>query len=270
VTVSLLAAMGCLVGFAITAVLGLAVPAAHAHDAALLESFMSFERTRLREPLVGIVHLGDPLPYALAGIGLVAVAAGQGRRWRAVAVAALLIVTAISTQVAKYLLATPRFDAFLEQGDGQIGSAAFPSGHATAAMTLALCAVLVAPAAWRTATVVAGWLFAAGMGYGLLVLSWHYPSDVLGGYLMAGMWTALALAGLHAIERTPAVARPWRPDRQVVIGLAGGTALSALAVLAAHREAMTLIPADRPTLAIGAMAIAALAGSRAAAAARAS
>jgi hypothetical protein len=127
-------------------------------------------------------------------------------------------------------------------------------------MTLALCGVLVAPAAWRTVTVLVGWGFAAGMGYALLVLSWHYPSDVLGGYLMAGMWTLLALAGLHAVEKPPVTVRPQIPLRDVVLGVGGGTALSALLVLAASREAVTLVPPDRPTLAIGTMVIAAVAG----------
>jgi membrane-associated phospholipid phosphatase len=270
VTVPLLAALACLVGFAVTAVLALAVPAAHEHDAALLQSFMAFERTRVYDPLLFVVGLGDPLPYALAGLGLVVVALAQRRTWRAVAVAALLTVTGASTQVLKYALATPRFDAFLEELDnGQIGDAAFPSGHATAAMTLALCAVLVVPPAWRTVTALAGWAFAAAMGYALVVLSWHYPSDVLGGYLMAGMWTALALAGLHAIEKAPVPAAPWRPAVHVVLAVVGGTALSALLVLAASRETVMMFSPGRPTLAIGTMVIAALAGALAAAFARA-
>jgi membrane-associated phospholipid phosphatase len=269
VKLPLLAALACFIGLAVTAVLALAVPAAHGPDAALLHGFTSFDTRRFREPLLFVVSLCDPIPYALAGLCLVAVALGQGRRWRAAAVAALFVVTGLATQIAKHVLATPRFDAFLERFDGQIGSAAFPSGHATAAMTVALCAVLVAPPAWRTVTVVAGWAFAAGMGYALLVLSQHYPSDVLGGYFMAGMWTALALAGLHAIEKGTAPVRPWWPDRDLALGVAAGAALSAMLVVWAQRIAFTLFPVDMSTLAIGALAIAALAGALAATLARA-
>jgi membrane-associated phospholipid phosphatase len=269
VKIPLFAALACFVSLAVLAVLALHVPAAHGPDATLLHSFMSFERTRLREPLLFVVGLGDPVPYAFAGLCLCAVALARGRPWRAAAVAALFVTTGAATQIAKHLLATPRFDAFLERADGQIGAAAFPSGHATAAMTVALCAVLVAPRAWRTVAVVAGWAFAAGMGYALLVLSQHYPSDVLGGYLMAGMWTSLALAALHAIEGGPARIRPWRPDRDLAIGVIGGATVCALLVLWAQRSVFTLFPADRPTLAVGAMAIAALAGALAATLARA-
>jgi membrane-associated phospholipid phosphatase len=269
VRVPLFAALACFVALALTAVLALAVPAAHRPDASLLHAFMSFEGTRVREPLLLVISLCDPIPYAFAGLCLCAVAVAQGRWWRAGAVAALFAVTGIATQIAKHVLATGRYDAFLERFDGQIGSAAFPSGHATAAMTLALCAVLVAPRSWRTIAVVAGWAFAAAMGYALLVLSQHYPSDVLGGYLMAGMWTALALAGLHAIEKTPAHVRPWWPNRDLALGVLTGAALSAAAVLWAQRSAVTLFPVDRPTLAIGAMAIAARAGALAAMLARA-
>ena len=67
-------------------------------------------------------------------------------------------------------------------------------------MTLALCAVLVAPPALRAATAVLGGAFAVGVGYAVLVLGWHYPSDVLGGFLVAGLWTSLAVAVLHRVE----------------------------------------------------------------------
>ena len=43
-------------------------------------------------------------------------------------------------------------------------------------MTLALCAVLVAPPALRAAAAVLGGAFAVGVGYAVLVLGWHYPS----------------------------------------------------------------------------------------------
>jgi len=34
-----------------------------------------------------------------------------------------------------------------------------------------------------------------------LILAWHMPSDVLGGYLVAALWTALAVAALRAADR---------------------------------------------------------------------
>ena len=71
-----------------------------------------------------------------------------------------------TAQLLKPLLAHPRPQEWL--GKGQIAAASWPSGHATAAMTLALCAVLVgaralAPAGrGRSAR-----LFAVGVGYAI-------------------------------------------------------------------------------------------------------
>jgi membrane-associated phospholipid phosphatase len=43
-----------------------------------------------------------------------------------------------------------------------------------------------------------GALLAAAVGCALLILAWHMPSDVLGGYLLATLWAALAVAMLRA------------------------------------------------------------------------
>jgi hypothetical protein len=45
-----------------------------------------------------------------------------------------------------------------------------------------------------------GAAFAVAVSYSFLVLGWHYPSDVLGGYLVATLWTLLAVAALRATE----------------------------------------------------------------------
>jgi membrane-associated phospholipid phosphatase len=79
-----------------------------------------------------------------------------------------------------------------------IASASWPSGHSTAAAALVLCAVLVSPARLRPLVAVLGGLFALAVGSALLILAWHMPSDVLGGYFLAALWFALALAVLRA------------------------------------------------------------------------
>jgi len=88
------------------------------------------------------------------------------------------------------------------------GYASWPSGHATAAAILAFCAVLVAPARMRLGVALAGAAFALLFGAALLIDAWHMPSDVLGGYLFAALWTALAVAALRAAERRWPAARP--------------------------------------------------------------
>jgi membrane-associated phospholipid phosphatase len=262
--VPLLCAAGCLLALAITGLLALAVPAAHVRDAAILHGFMALDPARGHIVVEAVAHLVDVGPYAVLGLALIAVAALRGRARHGVAVGVLLIGTGATTQALKHLLATPRVEAWL--GHDQIGAAAWPSGHATAAMTLALCAVLVAPAALRPLVAVAGGAFAVGVGYALLVLGWHYPSDVFAGYLVAGLWTSVAVAWLALAEPRTAARRerPYEPDGTGALGVAAGAAAAALAVVAAaalalRHDGATLYALERPTLVAGALAIAALA-----------
>ena len=41
-----------------------------------------------------------------------------------------------------------------------------------------------------------GAVFALAVGVALLVLAWHMPSDVVGGYLLATFWAALGVCGV--------------------------------------------------------------------------
>jgi membrane-associated phospholipid phosphatase len=264
-TIPLLVALLCLAGLALTGVLALASPGAHERDAAMLHGFIALDRPSVHGAVHLIAHLADPLPYAAMGLALVLVALARRRVWRAGAVVALLAVTGASTQIVKQVTAQPRFEAWL--GHDQVGAASWPSGHSTAAMTLALCAVLVAPPALRVATALLGGAFAAAVGYAVLVLGWHFPSDVLGGFLMAGTWTALAVAGLRVVERRPAEERLREPS--VGIGVAAGAMLATALVAIAPRDRIALYASERPTLVLGALVIAALAGALSAGLARA-
>jgi membrane-associated phospholipid phosphatase len=264
--VPLLVAFACLLAMAVTGLLALGSPGAHERDAAMLHAFVALDRPRVHGAVVVLAHLADPAPYLLIGAALIGWALLRGLSRRAGAVAALLVLTGASTQALKHLLSQPRFEAWL--GAHQVGATSWPSGHSTAAMTLALCAVLVAPAALRPAVAVLGGAFAAGVGYAVVVLAWHFPSDVVGGFLMAGTWTALTVAALRVLE--PAHERaPAEPGLGLGLGAAAGAALAAAVAAVAPRGAVALYTAERPLLVLGALAIAALAGALAAGLARA-
>src|SRR3954449_7401390 len=71
-------------------------------------------------------------------------------------------------------------------------------------MSLALAAELVAPPAYRLLVSTVGLIYTVAVGLALPVLIWHYPSDVAGGYLLAGAWSLIALAAERAAaERWP-------------------------------------------------------------------
>ena len=249
----LLAALACLLGLVVAGVLALAVPAAHERDAAMLHGFLGLDRPSVHRAIWFVAHLCDTLPYACAGLLCIVFALARRRGWRALAVAFLLAVTGVTTQLLKHALAQPRLEHWLPE---PVATNSWPSGHSTAAMTLALCAILVAPSALRASAAMLGGAFAVGVGYAVLVLGWHYPSDVLGGFLVAGLWTSLAVAVLHRVEAPEPARRPvWEP----LAGLAAGAGVVAAVVLGVRADTVALYTSERPTFAVGALTIALLA-----------
>lgn len=149
-----------------------------------------------------LVRLGDPVPVALMAVLLAAIGFASGRGRVAVLVLALIAVTSVSSQVLKAVFGHTVEVAVV--GD-VTGPDSFPSGHATAAMALALGAVLVVPRRAAAAVALVGGLLAFGVGASTVALGRHHPSDVLGGYLLSTTWTLALLAALtEANRRFPA------------------------------------------------------------------
>jgi hypothetical protein len=125
-------------------------------------------------------------------------------------------------------------------------------------MTLALCAVLVASPSWRGVAALLGGGGAIAVAYATLALAWHYPSDVLAGFLLAGLWASLAVAVLQRVEPDEGAARAALPSQRVV-AFGGLGALAAVAVVAAASDGVAQHAPARTTLIAGAVTIAALA-----------
>src|SRR5919108_443638 len=202
----LLMAAGCAALFVLVLAAAYVWDPARSLDLTGLTGFVSADDGWRETLATWLVQLGDPAPVALMALGLAGLAAARGRPRVAVAVLLLVILTSASSQWLKELLAHPR-----EQAPGldfRLGPEAFPSGHATAAMSLALAAVLAAPRRARPAAAMLGALLALAVGASVVAGGWHFPSDVLGGYLLATGW-ALVLAALlsEADRRHPATGR---------------------------------------------------------------
>lgn len=196
-------ALACVLALAAVWSIAELVPAAHLKDAVTLYRFTTLSRPGLDSIGHFLLGLLEPGLFVLWGVALVATAFARERPRVAFAVIVVLALAPLTSELLKPLMA----HAHDEVGHVQINAASWPSGHSTAATALALCAVLVAPARLRLLVGAIGALFVAAVSVSLLVLAWHMPSDVLGGYLVASLWTALAVAGLRAGERM----RPGRP-----------------------------------------------------------
>jgi membrane-associated phospholipid phosphatase len=192
----LCAAGFCVGALALTWVVAALVPATHVKDAVALYDFTLVGGPRLDDLMNALLHLLDPPLYIFWGALLVSVALVRRRPRVAFAVALVLSLAPLSAEALKPLLAHPH----ARIGVSEITAASWPSGHATAATALVLCAILVAPRRLRPLVAVLGATFAAAVGVSLLILAWHLPSDVLGGYLLGTLWMALALAALRRAD----------------------------------------------------------------------
>jgi len=190
-------AAACAVAF--LALLGLAYGSDWARwvDAVSLQGFLGLQGPTTSPWAERAARLGDPVPVALAAGALALVAVLRGRPRSAVLVVALVAVTSVSSQVLKALLAYPRHDA---PAGAFIAPEAFPSGHATAAMTVAIALVVVVPGSLRLVAALVGAAVAIAVSFSIVALGWHFPSDVVGGYLLATGWALVLLAALRASQ----------------------------------------------------------------------
>lgn len=139
-----------------------------------------------------VADLGNPLPQVLLLVVGLAVALRGGRREAAVAGFVIVAGANLTTLLLKHALVAPRLDPVL--GWAQVSGDAFPSGHATAAFAMAAAWVLFLPPGWRRPAAIVGFILASLVALGVVVLRHHFPSDVIGGLLVAGAWTCGVLA----------------------------------------------------------------------------
>jgi membrane-associated phospholipid phosphatase len=199
VAAPLLLAAVCVAGLTLTWVLAALVPATHVKDAVALYDFTRLDLPVVEAPANLLLDLLEPAFFIVWGVGLVAIALSRGRKHVALAVVLVLSLAPASAELLKPLLAHPHAEVV----PLYIKGASWPSGHATAATALLWCVLLVAPANRRRALALPGAALLMAVGCSLLILAWHMPSDVIGGYLLGTLWFALALVGLRASRRAP-------------------------------------------------------------------
>ena len=212
--------------------------------------------------LARVAHLGDPA-IVVPAIAVVCVAAlAAGRRREALAAALIVAGAAAATVSLKALLAHPRHQPVL--GVLLLPDDAFPSGHATMVMALALAAVTAAPSRWRRAVALFGAALTLTVSTALVADGWHYPSDVLGGYLVSVSVTLLVVAGMRAAQArersAPAPARgALVPLGIQAAGVLVAAAAAALALLAfTHPAGLVSFSVANTSAIVAAIALASL------------
>jgi membrane-associated phospholipid phosphatase len=200
-------------------------------DAALGDDIQGFLPASATTLVKGASSLADILPVAVGASALAGLAWLRGGRRLALCVSLVLLVANALTQLAQAPLTAARHVDLA--GTSLRGSGSWPSGHATAAMLLALGAILIAGPRLRAVTALVGTGYALGVGFALAAIGGHLPSDVLAGYLVAAAFT-LAGAAVYALVLRRAVTddvpadRPARSPRlaPALGALAGGAVLA--------------------------------------------
>jgi membrane-associated phospholipid phosphatase len=213
-------------------------------DSAASHGFEALHTARIDRVATTFAHLCNPLPYAVAAAIVIAIAV-KARGPRIGAAIAMLIVGAnVTSQLLKPALAFHR-----ELWDSNwhlynLPDAAYPSGHATAAMTLAMAMMIIVPRAFRPLVAALGALFTIAVSFSVLILHWHFPSDIVGGYLVGTAWGLVTFAALRALnERWPErgtvrqAARAALPAPSVATIAKAGLAAAAIAALVAASRA---------------------------------
>ena len=187
----------------------------------------------------------------LFGLGIMAFALLRGRPWLAAGAGAVVAGANLTTQALK-----GHFDRPDLVDGGPTIAGAWPSGHATVAMSLAMALVLVAPAGLRWTTALGGCAYATAVGLAVIALDWHRPSEVVGAYLVAVGWTAAVAALLVAAgEGAGAGERRGGSGAGALAALAIGLAFAAVVgVTAARRADVVRLVDDRTAFTAAALA----------------
>jgi membrane-associated phospholipid phosphatase len=176
-------------------------------DIDVLQHLRTLDGTRAVSVFEFLAAFCNAAPYAVLALLVVLIALRTRGRVGAIVVLGVLLVPNVLTQILKTTTAEDRVGSADLPG---VDAASWPSGHATAALALALCAVIAAPPARRLLVAVAGLAFAAAVGAAVIALGWHFPSDVAAGYLVAA---SAACLGVSLLETTAAPAARWQPAR---------------------------------------------------------
>jgi membrane-associated phospholipid phosphatase len=143
-----------------------------------------------------LVNFGSLIPLLLMLAAVCAIGLRLGRRREVLAALILVAGANLTTQLLKTALEHVRNRA-LAHGFELPWPDSFPSGHTTAAASIAVALLIVVPAAHRLLAATVGTGLVAVVGFSVVILGWHYPSDVLGGLLVVGGWGFAALAWLR-------------------------------------------------------------------------
>jgi hypothetical protein len=162
---------------------------------------------------------------SLVAVCVAAAAIGVIRRRVDLALAAGLLVLGANASTRLFKNALPRPDL-----DGTSMPNSFPSGHTTAAASVAFALILVLPFAIRGTVALIGAAYVTIIAIATVWAEWHRPSDTVAALLVVLAWGAGASALIRA-KRARITGVTARPNRLAMLLFGGVGALAGLAGL---------------------------------------
>ena len=175
-----------MLGFAATYLVALHTQAGARRDLVLYREVSGYASYPVRAAGARALRTIDVGSVLVALIILLFVGAVQRRAGRAVAAVAVVVLSVGTAELVKHGL--PHVARGLPAGR----EATWPSGHTAVAVSLGLALVLASPPVARPTAALVGAAYGAGIGLSVIVLGWHFPSDVVGSFFLSGFWACLA------------------------------------------------------------------------------
>ena len=167
-------------------------------DVLITRSVQRVDARMLDLPLDALNTLGFPPLVDVVYGGIILAFFASGRRWEAAAGGFDVLGSAGLNALVKHLVDRPRPSPQLVEVEHSISNPSFPAGHvlnftAFAGFLCCLAYLRMRPS-WRRSTLIAllGAMIAL-MGVARVESGEHWPSDVLGGYLLGALWLAVTM-----------------------------------------------------------------------------
>jgi undecaprenyl-diphosphatase len=157
----------------------------------------------IESSLIDLTSLGSPAVLALVVLAVVGFLLLQGRRRTALAVSLTCFSGEIVDNAMKHAFNRPR--PTVVPPLREVWSTSFPSGHAmeSAIVYLTLGAMLMRVANRRVTKIyclAVAMLLTAIVGISRVWLGVHYPTDVLGGWLIGFVWASICWLATERVE----------------------------------------------------------------------
>lgn len=150
--------------------------------------------------VITTTDLGSPMFVLFIGFLLAMIMLLKKRMYRMSVVLTIIFGAGGFVFIIKHLVERARPQLWADPLVLETGYS-FPSGHATlsAALAIAIVAALWYTR-WRWVLLVAGAVYVAYVAFTRLYLGVHYPTDIMAGWLVATVWSVVALYAVRLVR----------------------------------------------------------------------